>query len=134
MSAAPPTPDLSVREAGFPHESDIGDLGASAMEFAQSLSALFESEIALARYSLRALLMGMIAAPVIVVGLWLGLMSLLVLEAHAAGCSWPAAVGLGIGAQLLALLFLVRALRRWTRDLTLYRSRELISQFIGVSK
>jgi len=94
-------------------------------------SALLNSELALAQHSLRLLLLGALAVPVIGLGAWLGLCALLVALAQMATGSLALALLVGVAVQMLALLVLVRQLRRWSHDLTLPQSRAALFRAVG---
>lgn len=96
---------------------------AAAMNWVGAWSSLLNREMALARHSLRWLLIGAIALPVIALSAWLGLSALLVAVVHIYISSWPLAILIGVAAQLVALVILVYWMRRWLRDLTLPQSR-----------
>ncbi len=91
-------------------------------------SRLLNLELALAQRSLRWLLVGTLAVPVVGLGAWLGLCALLVAVAHIYTDNWLLAVLIGAGAQFLALGLMLQQLRRWVRDLTLPESRAALAR------
>lgn len=129
-AAAPaPAPDPEPRTAS--PGADFAALARSALDCAGAWFALVEAEVALAQRSLRALLLTALLAPVVVIGFWISVLILLMTALHAAGCNWPAAAAATSALQLIALLWLLRAVRRWARDLSLQRSRELLVRVIS---
>lgn len=84
---------------------------------------LLSLELTLAFRSLRWLLVGVIAVPVVALSAWIGLCALLVAVAHLYTGNWLLALLIGAGAQFLALGLMLQQLRRWARDLTLPQSR-----------
>jgi len=106
-------------------------LGSAAVGLLQAWSDLFVSELTLAHDSLHRLAFGLIAAPVIGMGAWLGICTLLIAVAQTYTASWTLAVLFGVGVQVLALGILLRGLRRWTRDLTLPQSRAALSRALA---
>lgn len=93
-------------------------------------SALFESELAVARQSLGSLLIGAILVPAAALSAWLGLNALFVVAAQVYTGSLALALLLTFGAQLLALALLLHWLRRWARDLTLPHSRGALARIV----
>jgi len=104
---------------------------ATGVNLLGAWSALLNSELALAQHSLRLLLLGALAVPVIGLGAWLGLCALLVALAQMATGSLALALLVGVAVQMLALLVLVRQLRRWSHDLTLPQSRAALLRAVG---
>ncbi|MEO8803048.1 MAG: hypothetical protein ABI304_03540 [Rudaea sp.] len=101
---------------------------AAAMNWVGAWSSLLNREIALARRSLHWLLVGAIALPVIALSAWLGLSALLVAVVHIYISSWALAILIGVAAQVVVLVTLLRWMRRWLRDLTLPQSRAALVQ------
>ena len=132
MSESSPAADAPVEEARVGDE--LASLGASAFEFAQACGALLDAELSLAKASLRSLVLAMIAAPVMLLGLWLSTIMLCVLGLHGLGLGWPGAAAGATAAQLVATWLLFRAARRWARDLTLHRSRALFAAVLKTAK
>ena len=122
MPVAASTPHAGDGEVSPDFAAVLGKVLCVAMAWI----ALFDAELALAARSLRALLLTALVAPIMAVGFWISVLFLLMSGLHAAGCNWPTSAGITSVAQLFALLWLVRAMRRWARDLTFRRSRELI--------
>lgn len=100
-----------------------GDIANSGLELLLRWYALLEVEVALARNSLRSLLLGSLALPVLALAAWLSIVAVLAQAAHALLHSWPGALLAVTFVQLALILLLLRSLRRWWRDLTLPQSR-----------
>jgi hypothetical protein len=129
MKAAPPAeaPASNDADAG-PAEEQVASQAASVADLLRAWTTLLNFELILARRSLRWLLIGVIAAPVIGLGTWLGLCALLVATAQAYTHDWALALLLGSGVQLLALAILLHRLRCWAHDLTLPQSRAALAR------
>ena len=121
---APRTNDASAGSAEEPAASQT----AIVADLLRAWTSLLNFELILARSSLRRLLIGMIAVPVIGLSTWLGLCALLVAAAQAYTHDWTLALLLGCGVQLLVLAILVHRLRCWAKDLTLPQSRAALAQ------
>jgi len=119
------TPERAVPGAATtePDADSIGALATDAADVVSTWAGLLDRELALARRSLRWLLIGAIIVPVAFLSAWLSLNALLVALAHWYTHSWLLALLLGTGMQLLALAISLNQLKRWTRDLTLPQSR-----------
>ena len=103
-------------------------LTTDTLDLLRAWSRLLNLELALAQRSLRWLLVGTLAVPVVGLGAWLGLCTLLVAVAHIYTDNWLLAVLIGAGAQFLALGLMLQQLRRWMRDLTLPESRAALAR------
>lgn len=121
--------------ASFERASSPGDVATPRLDEAtvspttgtldllRAWSRLLNLELALAQRSVRWLLVGTLAVPVVGLGAWLGLCALLVAVAHIYTGNWLLAVLIGAGAQFLTLGLMLQQLRRWIHDLTLPQSR-----------
>lgn len=98
-------------------------MAARATNVVSAWASLLCLEAVLAQRSLRLLLFGAIALPVVGLSAWLGLSAILVALAHMYTHGWLLALLFGFGLQLLAFALLLNQLRCWARDLTLPRSR-----------
>ena len=103
-------------------------IGTAVAGLLRAWSALFVAELAVAHRSLHWLVFGMVAAPVIGLGVWLGVCALLVAVAQTYTASWTLALLFGAAVQVLMLALLLQRLRRWSRDLTLPQSRAALSR------
>ena len=128
MSAAAPLRDTGAEAPRT--RDDIRHLAAGLIDFAGACNELLESEFALARRSLRGLVAGVLAAPILLLGLWSSVLLLCVAALHTLGLDWTTALVSVVLAQLIGILALLRALRRWVGDLALPRSRALIAQLL----
>jgi len=124
---ATPTQDPAVA----PSDDSIARLSVAAAGLGRAWIGLLDVELALARRSLRWLLIGAIAVPVVGLSAWLDLSALLVAVLHVGTNSWWLALLLGTGVQLLALTLLLHRLRRWTRDLMLPQSRAALAHVMA---
>lgn len=106
-----------------PSDDSATRLGVAAAGLGRAWIGLLDVELALARHSLRWLLIGAIAVPVVGLSAWLGLSALLVAVLQVGTSSWWLALLIGTGVQLLALTLLLHRLRRWARDLMLPQTR-----------
>jgi len=109
---------------------DISRLAAQLIDFAGACNELLESEFALAKRSLRGLVAGVLAAPILLLGLWSSVLLLCVAALHTLGLDWTTALVSVVLAQLIGIFALLRALRRWVGDLALPRSRALLAQLL----
>ncbi|MGA9333902.1 MAG: hypothetical protein WBV39_06460 [Rudaea sp.] len=122
----------STPQTGDPHTpTDFATVVGSALDVAAAWMTLVEAELTLAARSLRTLLLTLLIAPVVLVGFWTSLLFLLMTALHAGGCNWPTCAGVASATQLIALLWLARAVRRLARDLTFSKSRALIVRSTG---
>jgi hypothetical protein len=101
---------------------------SGAAQLVRAWSILLQSELAVARDSIRWLLVGAVVTPVVALGAWLGLNALLVAAAQLYTGSLVLALLLTCGVQLLALGLLLNQLRRWARELTLPHSRAALAR------
>lgn len=113
----------AATEAAGSTATQPGDGAATTVDLLRAWSGLLNSELALARQSVRLLLLGALAVPIIALGAWLGLCALLVALAQMYTHSLVLALLIGAAVQVLALAVLLRRLRRWSHDLTLPQSR-----------
>ncbi len=111
-----------------PNTDTAAPLASSAVNLISAWSSLLNLELALARRSLRWLLIGAIAIPVVALGAWIGLGALLVAAAHVYTHSWLLALLLGASVQLLVFAILLHLIRRWLRDLSLPQSRKALTR------
>ena len=124
MKATPErAPPAAGDAAATPPEDLRTPLASDAADVISAWASLLNLELALAQHSLRWLLIGAIAVPIVGLSAWLSLSALLVSLSHIYTNSWLLAVLLGSGVQLLALEILLNRLQRWARDLTLPQSR-----------
>jgi len=124
---------IPVNESGAAADEAITapHLAATAAGVAQLVRAwttLLESELAVARRSIGRLLLGVIALPVIGLGVWFGLNALLVAVAQIYTHSLVVSLLLVCAVQLTALALLLFLLRRWLRDFTLPQSRAALAR------
>jgi hypothetical protein len=127
----PATPPLHGVNAESPRvRDDLSHLATGLIDFASACNELLESEFALARRSLRAVLAAVIAAPILLVGLWSSALLLCVAALHTLGLGWATALASVVIAQLIGMVALLRAVRRWIGDLAMPRSRPLIAQLL----
>jgi uncharacterized membrane protein len=124
-------PAVADTGAGTAPQAPAHSAAAAASDLVRALAELLGAELALARQSLSWLLIGAVAVAVVGLGAWLGFNMLVVASLHAVIGSWPLALLLGIGLQLLALAILLHRLRRRARDLTLPQSRAAVAHLIG---
>ena len=119
------TPERAVPGAATtePDADSIAALATDAADVVSTWAGLLDREFALAKRSLRWLLIGAIIVPVAFLSAWLSLNALLVALAHWYTNSWLLALLLGTGMQMLALAISLNQLKRWTHDLTLPQSR-----------
>ena len=113
------------------HESVVhsfAELAADAAELGRAARELVQSELALSRQSLPRFVAGALVLPILAVGLWLGLNGLLIAALRMLGCNWIGAFALDVGVQLGILAVLLRALRRWLRDMSFPNSRQIVDQ------
>ncbi len=111
-------------------DTTLTAVAQSALELAHHSRALFAAEMALARNSLRALLIGALFFPVLALSAWLALVALFANAVHIFSGSWLFASLVVTIVQVLLILLLLRLLRRWSRDLTLPQSRAAISRVL----
>lgn len=129
MSTAPVREPSAANDAtATPGEESPVSLATTVADLVHAWANLLNLEVALARRSLRWLLIGAIAVPVISLSAWLGLSALLVAFMYMYTRSWLLALLFGSGVQCLALAIVLRQLRRWVRDLTLPQSRASLAQ------
>lgn len=114
-----------------PSHDSIGPLAIAVAGAGQAWIRLLGAEVALARRSLRWLLIGAIAVPVVGLSAWLGVSALLVAGLHALTDGWLPALLFGTSLQLLALAILLHRLRRCARDLALPQSRAVLVRVMG---
>jgi hypothetical protein len=122
MNATPERATPADADTASPRDS-VAPLASGAADVVGAWASLLNLELALAQHSLRWLLIGVIAVPVVGLCAGLSLSALLVAVAHVYVNSWLFALLLGAGAQFLALAILLQQLQRWARDLTLPQSR-----------
>jgi hypothetical protein len=115
-------PAASDADTTSPRDS-VAPLASGAADVIGAWTRLLNLELVLAQRSLRRLLIGAIAVPVVGLCVWLSLSALLVALTQIYTDSWLLALLLGSGVQLLALAMLLHQLQRWARDLTLPQSR-----------
>ncbi len=127
VTPAPEVPAASDATAA-PGEESPASLATAVADLVRAFAKLLNLELTLARRSLRWLLIGAIAIPVIGLSTWLSLSALLVALVHMYTSSWLLALLSGTGVQCLALAVLLLKLRRWARDLTLPQSRAALAQ------
>lgn len=129
MSTAPVgEPSAANVATATPGEVSPVSLATTVANLVHAWASLLNLEVALARRSLRWLLIGAIAIPVICLSTWLGVSALLVAFMYMYTKSWLLALLFGCGVQCLALAIVLRQLRRWVRDLTLPQSRASLTQ------
>ena len=126
--AAPATHEPAAAACG------LADLRVATLKFVRSWIDLLEAEIALAKCSVRSLLLTALIAPALILGLWLSVLALLIFIFHAANLAWPAAVGVVTALQLLLIVLLLKSARRWLHDLSMPRSRELVAQTLELPR
>ncbi|MDR3387584.1 MAG: hypothetical protein P4L92_11065 [Rudaea sp.] len=107
-------------------DATLSAVAQSALRLAHYSRALFVAEVALARSSLRALLVGAFVLPVLALSAWLALVALFADAVHIFSGSWLFATLVVAVLQVLLVALLLRFLRRWSRDLTLPQSRAAI--------
>lgn len=114
-------------DAASAHVDDATvSLTTETLDLLRAWLRLLNLELTLAHRSLRWLLVGAIAVPVVGLSAWLGLCALAVAAAHIYTGNWLLALLIGAGVQLLALGLMLKLLRRWARDLTLPQSRAVL--------
>jgi len=124
MNATPERAALAAGDAfATPSEDLLKPLVTSAADVVSAWASLLNLELALAQRSLRWLLIGALVVPLAALSAFLSLSALLVAGAHMYTNSWPLALLLGAGVQLLAFAILLDQLQRWAHDLTLPQSR-----------
>jgi len=107
---------------------DARVLAASLVRALRAWHTLLQAEIDNARQSLRALAIGALIAPVLLLGLWFSALALLLIALQAAGLGWLGAAALTCALQIGLLWLLFRSVRRWARELSLPRSRAILLQ------
>jgi len=109
---------------------DAGGLAARVAEWIAAWRVLLQAELALAGRSARALLIAALILPVLLLGLWLSAIALSMLALRTTGLGWLPCSALVCALQVLAVGWLVRAARRWWRDLSLRRSRAVLIELM----
>ncbi len=71
-----------------------------------------------------------LCAPLLLLGVWLSVIALLVLGLHGIGLDWFAAGALNCLLQAVFVWLLLRAMRRWWRNLTPRRAQAVLSHLL----
>jgi hypothetical protein len=129
MKATPARDAQAANDAPTnPAEESPTAPATDAAALVRAWTRLLDLELNLARRSLRWLLIGAIAVPVIGLSAWLGLSVLLVVFMQAYTQSWLLASLFGAGVQFLVLALLFHQLHRWAHDLSLPQSRAALAR------
>jgi len=106
--------------------ASLRGLASDVIAFASAWRELLEAEFALAARSLRAIAIAALCMPFLLAGIWLSLLALALGALHELGLSWLAAGAVDCLLQVAAGWMLLSAMRRWSRDLTPHRARDML--------
>ena len=127
-TGAPSTATATAVDNG----ASLRGLASDLIAFARAWRELLEAEFALAARSLRAIALAALCMPLLLAGIWLSLLALALGVLHELGLSWLAAGALDCLLQVIAAWTLLLAMRRWSRDLTPHRARDMLASLLSV--